>query len=107
MYTKTLSIALLLAVVVVVLGAYTRLADAGLGCPDWPGCYGKLIVPDVASIEFERPLEVGKAWKEMVHRYAASTLGLLIVIIFLFVSHMHFVICGDFRRNCSPVSLLG
>jgi len=82
MYTKTLNIALLLAVVVVVLGAYTRLADAGLGCPDWPGCYGKLIVPDVASIEFERPLEAAKAWKEMIHRYAASILGLLIVAIF-------------------------
>ena len=82
MYTKALNLALLLAVVVVVLGAYTRLADAGLGCPDWPGCYGKLIVPDVASSDFERPLDVAKAWKEMIHRYAASILGLLIVAIF-------------------------
>ena len=79
MYTKILNIALLLAVVVVVLGAYTRLSDAGLGCPDWPGCYGKLIVPDVASIEFERPLEKAKAWKEMIHRYAASILGLSLI----------------------------
>jgi len=90
MYTKALNLALLLAVVVVVLGAYTRLADAGLGCPDWPGCYGKLIVPDVASSEFERPLDVAKAWKEMIHRYAASILGLLIVAYFSlqpFVKH--------------------
>ena len=84
MYTKTLNLALLLAVVVVVLGAYTRLAGAGLGCPDWPGCYGKLIVPDIASSEFERPLDLAKAWKEMIHRYAASILGLLIVAIFFF-----------------------
>lgn len=90
MYTKTLSIALILAIVVVVLGAYTRLADAGLGCPDWPGCYGQLIVPDVVdgtTIEgYERPVEAAKGWKEMVHRYAASTLGLLIVVLFFFAA---------------------
>jgi len=74
--------------VVVILGAYTRLADAGLGCPDWPGCYGHLGVPkapeDVmaANANFpERPLETPKAWKEMVHRYFAGTLGLLIFTI--------------------------
>ena len=71
-----------LAFCVVVLGAYVRLSDAGLGCPDWPGCYGKLIVPD-KEVHFEeiyakRPLEHGKAWKEMIHRYAAGALGLLI-----------------------------
>lgn len=78
---------MLLALVVVVLGAYVRLNDAGLGCPDWPGCYGHLGVPEAehhveAANEAypERPVEAHKAWKEMVHRYAASTLGLLIVI---------------------------
>ena len=74
--------ATLLAFFVVVLGAYVRLSDAGLGCPDWPGCYGKLIVPDkevhIEEIYAERPLEHGKAWKEMIHRYAAGTLGLVI-----------------------------
>ena len=84
MYTKTLNLSLILALIVVVLGAYTRLADAGLGCPDWPGCYGQLLVPDVVSGEYERPLDTSKAWKEMVHRYAASTLGLSIIVIFLF-----------------------
>ena len=74
-----------LAFVVILLGAYTRLADAGLGCPDWPGCYGHIGVPkhvdDVAAANQaypERPVEAAKAWKEMIHRYFASTLGLLI-----------------------------
>jgi cytochrome c oxidase assembly protein subunit 15 len=80
----------LLAFVVVVLGAYTRLTDAGLGCPDWPGCYGHLTVPmqeqhiQQAEARFPgRPVEPHKAWNEMVHRYFAGTLGLLIFLIAL------------------------
>jgi len=82
--------AALLAFCVVVLGAYVRLSDAGLGCPDWPGCYGHLTVPhtDTALQHVEKafpnkPLEAHKAWKEMVHRYFAGTLGLLILAIFV------------------------
>lgn len=77
-----------LAFLVVVLGAYTRLVDAGLGCPDWPGCYGHLAVPQTATeIQFaevrfpETPVEADKAWTEMVHRYAAAALGALILVI--------------------------
>lgn len=74
---------MLLAFAVVVLGAYVRLSHAGLGCPDWPGCFGEIIVPDQVAPhveeQYQRPLEHGKAWKEMLHRYAAGTLGLLIV----------------------------
>lgn len=73
---------MVLAFTVVVLGAYVRLSHAGLGCPDWPGCYGEIIVPDEVAPEVEsqhqRPLEQGKAWKEMAHRYAAAALGFLI-----------------------------
>jgi len=72
-----------LALAVVMLGAWVRLTDAGLGCPDWPGCYGRLVVPDQSlapaelGAEYTRPLEAGKAWREMIHRYLASTLGLV------------------------------
>ena len=86
MFKKLLKISIVLALVVVVLGAYTRLSDAGLGCPDWPTCYGQLTVPDHAEgtkLEgYERPLESAKGWKEMVHRYAASLLGLVIFALF-------------------------
>jgi cytochrome c oxidase assembly protein subunit 15 len=75
-----------LALCVVVLGAYVRLNNAGLGCPDWPGCYGHLTVGQAvehaqsANAAYpDRPLEAGKALKEMVHRYFASTLGLVII----------------------------
>ena len=84
-YHRLAIFACFLAFVVVVLGAYTRLSDAGLGCPDWPGCYGKLVVPDTEHAVTEkhylaqRPLEPEKGWKEMVHRYFAGTLGLVIL----------------------------
>ncbi len=83
---KLLTFGVLLALCVISLGAYVRLSDAGLGCPDWPGCYGKLLgVPDshievnAAQAAFPHaPVETAKAWKEMIHRYLAGTLGLVI-----------------------------
>ena len=65
---------------VVVLGGYTRLSNSGLGCPDWPGCFGH-IAPTGNAEHYATDLDVRKAWVEMIHRYAASTLGLIIVVI--------------------------
>lgn len=86
-YTRVLYFAVLLALIVVILGAYTRLSDAGLGCPDWPGCYGHVGVPEEIPDphRYDRPLEHGKAWKEMIHRYVAGALGLVIVFIVIMV----------------------
>ena len=89
-FSKLTLIATLLALCVVVLGAYVRLSDAGLGCPDWPGCYGTLTVPQSESALAHAqtaypgsPVEHGKAWKEMIHRYLAGALGLMVLAIFV------------------------
>jgi heme a synthase len=77
-----------LALAVIMLGAYVRLSDAGLGCPDWPGCYGGLAAPSTpraitaANQAYpERPVHPAKAWKEMAHRYLAGSLGVLVLLL--------------------------
>lgn len=75
--------AFLLALCVVILGAYVRLSNAGLGCPDWPGCYGQLFVTaDMTAPQAtaDRPFDRDKAVKEMMHRYAAGALGIVVVL---------------------------
>ena len=86
LFKRIALLATVLALCVVVLGAYVRLSDAGLGCPDWPGCYGTLSVPESQSAIAHaqeaypnQPVEAHKAWKEMAHRYVAGTLGLLVL----------------------------
>ncbi len=80
--------AVVLCIIVVVVGAWVRLTDAGLGCPDWPGCYGHVhpaqLTEKVDSINAafpERPFDYQKALNEMVHRYIATSLGLLIIVL--------------------------
>lgn len=100
--------ATLLAFVVVGMGAYTRLVDAGLGCPDWPGCYGFLSVPqseahiELAEMRFpDAPVDVEKGWPEMIHRYIAGTLGLVILTIFIgsLYWRCNAVSCADERKQ--------
>ncbi len=83
-------IAAVTALCVIVLGAYVRLSDAGLGCPDWPGCFGTLTVPESESALAhaqsafpDKRVESSKAWKEMIHRYVAGTLGLMVLGLFV------------------------
>ncbi len=93
-HTKNLGLILafcsvLAAFIVIGMGAFTRLADAGLGCPDWPTCYGHILWPidneeiTVANQAYdETPVENDKTWPEQVHRLFAATLGLISLLIF-------------------------
>ena len=81
-------VAWLLALFVVTVGGWTRLNDAGLSCPDWPGCYGELVLPAtteaqmVAQSRFpHQPIDLSRGWLEMGHRYLAGTLGLMVLAI--------------------------
>jgi fused signal recognition particle receptor len=90
MYRIIALFALILTLVVILMGSYVRLSDAGLGCPDWPGCYGQAVVGDNAEFKQQaeqafpnNPLDVAKAWKEMTHRYVSGVLGLLVLLMAL------------------------
>lgn len=85
-FRKLTAVLLFLTFDLIIFGAFTRLSDSGLGCPDWPGCYGHAN-PLQASSEINQAQEVmpdgpvthGKAWIEMIHRYLAAAIGVLII----------------------------
>ncbi|TYQ17114.1 UNVERIFIED_ORG: cytochrome c oxidase assembly protein subunit 15 [Zoogloea ramigera] len=85
-YRKLIWVSVFLTLDLIVFGAFTRLTDSGLGCPDWPGCYGAanpfLAHADIVAAETLNPtgpVTVAKAWIEMIHRYLAMAIGVLIV----------------------------
>ncbi|WP_413734469.1 COX15/CtaA family protein [Shewanella sp. BJSY2023SW005] len=99
-----LKMTLICTLTVILLGAYTRLSDAGLGCPDWPGCYGHIKVPsqahELAHVERHFPgqeIEPKKAWLEMIHRYVAGSLGILVLLILI----------QSWRGSAAPKTLPG
>jgi len=84
-------IGICMAFVVIALGAWTRLVDAGLGCPDWPGCYGFIVFPtneaEIALAESRYPMfpyDINKAIPEVIHRYFAAALGLIAIFLVYF-----------------------
>jgi cytochrome c oxidase assembly protein subunit 15 len=104
MAAKLAFLAVIVAFFVIALGAFTRLADAGLGCPDWPTCYGHILWPtSEAQIEVANsnsaynvtPVETDKAWPEQLHRIFASSLGLFSLILF----GLAFKHCADRRQK--------
>jgi cytochrome c oxidase assembly protein subunit 15 len=91
----------ILAAAVVVLGAWVRLTDAGLGCPDWPGCYGH-IYPSGGHADAQPSFHFTKALHEMIHRYFATTLGMVIIVLLVWAVRFR----KDRGRPLMPAALL-
>jgi heme a synthase len=100
----------MLAFVVILLGAYTRLTDAGLSCPDWPRCFGYITAPhtraqwqDAAQRYPMSPINVKKAWTEMAHRYFAGTEGFFILILAFSLLRRK---ASDFKATIIAIALI-
>ncbi|MDN5842828.1 MAG: COX15/CtaA family protein [Alcaligenaceae bacterium] len=108
-YRKLVFLTWFLTLDLIMFGAFVRLTDSGLGCPDWPGCYGHL-TPIGAGAHIEQALEAMpygpvsafKAWVEMIHRYAGSILGMMIIGI-LYMAWRHRRILGQTPRLAAVV----
>jgi cytochrome c oxidase assembly protein subunit 15 len=112
-YRRLIGLTVVLTFALIMLGAYVRLTDAGLGCPDWPGCYGQL-TPSHAADQIAQavaaqggeygPVSMGKAWREMIHRYFAKLLGLLIIAIAIFAWYRR---AAMEQSPALPITLVG
>ncbi|SOE46474.1 Heme A synthase, cytochrome oxidase biogenesis protein Cox15-CtaA [plant metagenome] len=87
-YRKLVFFTWFLTLDLIMFGAFVRLTDSGLGCPDWPGCYGKVTplgavgdIREAVEAMPYGPVTMSKAWIEMIHRYVGSLLGMLIIAI--------------------------
>jgi len=94
-YAKLVAVTMFLTFDLIMFGAFVRLTDSGLGCPDWPGCYGNASpigarhdIHAAATALPEGPVTLSKAWIEMIHRYAGTLLGILIIAI-VFMAWRH------------------
>jgi len=101
--------AVLLALGIVVFGAFVRLSNAGLSCPDWPTCYGRATWPTQdheiaqANATFERAVETSKAWREQFHRHLAASLGLLILVLSLIAARRRALAVGSIAAAATLV----
>lgn len=108
-YRKLIWVTLFLTFDLIMFGAFTRLTDSGLGCPDWPGCYGQSnplqAHADISAAEAAMPtgpVTIMKAWIEMIHRYLAMGIGVLIVALML-ISWRKWLKSGRREVNSFPV----
>ena len=108
-YRKLIWVTLFLTFDLIMFGAFTRLTDSGLGCPDWPGCYGQAnplqAHADISAAEAAMPtgpVTVMKAWVEMIHRYFAMGIGVLIVAMMVIAWRKWFQ-SGRKEEKFSPV----
>jgi cytochrome c oxidase assembly protein subunit 15 len=87
-YRRIVFLTWFLTLDLIMFGAFVRLTDSGLGCPDWPGCYGSVTpigaldsIREAVKVMPDGPVTLPKAWIEMIHRYVGALLGLLIILI--------------------------
>src|SRR3954467_6823353 len=87
-FRKLVWVTLFFTLDLIMFGSFTRLTGSGLGCPDWPGCYGTAL-PLLAQVQIHAaeiaipygPVTLSKAWIEMIHRYLALAVGVLVIVL--------------------------